>query len=93
MASLLLVNWLELGYQEYSWDPVSTLIHQHRTLFVPRLPGTDQDLLEDLQSHKSASTFVQDSSAMPGQTLKFAGPLISGDLNFPVTKIISHDVE
>ena len=83
MASLLLVNWLELGYQEYSWDPVSTLIHQHRTLFVPRLPGTDQDLLEDLQSHKSASTFVQDSSlAYARANSQIGGAFDCGLFNF-----------
>ena len=59
----------------------------------PKITGARPRFAEDLQSHKSAPTFVQDSSCMPEHTLKLAVPLISGHLNFPVTLIISHSIQ
>ena len=98
MASLLLLNWLagsvSREHKQLSSDVVvSTLIQPAHYPLCPKITRARPRFAEDLQSHKSASTFAQDSSDMPGQTFKFAGPLSSGHLNFPVTTIISHDVE
>ena len=93
LACWLSIKRAQTAEQRRSPVVVSTLIQPAHYPLCPKITGARPRFAEDLQSHKSASTFAQDSSDMPRQTLKFAGPLSSGHLNFPVTTIISHDVE
>ena len=74
-------SWAASWEPGINFDPTAAL-HP----LCPEITGARPRFAEDLQSHKSASTFVQDFSCMPAEhTLQLTVLLISGHLNFPVT--------